>query len=347
MVRILIVNDSVMVQQLLKRIVETEPDFELVGIANDGFEAMDLVKQKNPDVVLMDIRMPKCDGVEATRRIMKNNPCPILLVTATIKKHISLIYDCLAYGALEVMKTPASIEADGGELIKRIKIANTLKYIVQNKASSMSVDVEERKVLHSNPLLESINGKPARKVVAIGASTGGPSALLEVLKGLPENLAAGLILVQHIDAEFAPGLAEWFSTCCPLRIYAGKKEDRVINSIGYVAAEDGHLIIQPGCTLRYQRKNPKDIYTPCIDVTFQSVADVYGPQAIGILLTGMGADGAQGLKAIRQAGGHTIAQDEKSSLIYGMPKAAKEIGAAEFILPLKEISAKIVELLEK
>ena len=346
MIKVLIVNDSVMVQQLLKRIIETEPDFELAGIASDGFEAVDLVKQRNPDVVLMDIRMPKCDGVEATRRIMKNNPCPILLVTATIKKHISLIYDCLAYGALEVMKTPISIQAEGSELIKRIKIVNTLKSAVQHKAPGISVDVEEKKNLHSRPP-KAVSGKLARKVVAIGASTGGPSALLEVLKGLPENLAAGLVLVQHIDAEFAPGLAEWFSTCCPLRIYAGKQEDRVINSIGYVAAEDGHLIIQPGYTLQYQRKTPKDIYIPCIDVTFQSVANVYGPQAIGILLTGMGADGAQGLKAIRQAGGHTIAQDEKSSLIYGMPKAAKEMGAAEFVLPLKEIPAKIVELLEK
>ena len=343
--KVLIVNDSLMVQQLLKRIVLSDPGFELAGMASDGFNAIHLNRQEKPDVILMDIRMPRCDGVEATKHIMGDQPTAILLVTATIKLHMPHIYHCLANGALEVVKTPGSVDGPASdELKKRIKIVHALR--ANFRVNRTAFQPREGIKLTRRPA-GSVRGGVAGKVIAIGASTGGPTAVIEVLRRLPEDLGAGIIIVQHIDAEFAPGLAEWIDTSCAFDVFSAKKNDLVMNNTVYLAAENKDLIVCPGHRLDYQEPQSNGICAPCIDMTFKSIAQQYGANVIGVILTGMGDDGVEGLHTIRQAGGRTIAQDEHTSLIYGMPKEAKDRGAAEFVVPLHEMANKIVQLLKQ
>ena len=341
MIKVLIVNDSLMVQQALRRIIETDPELELVGIGRDGQEGIYLAYSQNPDVILMDIRMPHMDGVQATEKIMRTQPKPILVVTGTMKAHMSQIYDCLNYGALEVLKAPTVVDAKlaGKELLSRIRVAAALK-----KELKKTIPIRDGASAGKGGAVKA-DFKPlaAKKVVAIGASTGGPNALLEVLRQLPGNLPAGILLVQHIDPEFAGGLAEWLSGHCGISVSAANGGHVLSNGTACLAAEAKNLVITSQARLSYQSPPPNAIHIPSIDVTLASVAEYYGKAAMGIILTGMGSDGVQGLKKIRAAGGVTVAQDEETSLIYGMPRAAKESGAAEHIIALGKIAEKICE----
>lgn len=341
MIKVLIVNDTVTLQQHLKRIIAADPECELIGIANDGIEGMEMASVKNPDVILMDIHMPRCDGMEATRRIMRSNPTPLIIVTATITKHMPHIYDCMANGALEVVRTPVNV-VEGNNLVNRIKIANTFKSQITKPDIPLIV---EHPHLRKTRFHNVSRARPAHKIIVIGASTGGPNAIAEVIKHLPEDLNAGLIIVQHIDADFIPSLAEWFDMNSALTIQPALHHDSIGNGIGFVAARNENLLVTSDHRVTYEKASDEAIYAPSIDVTFHSIAKVYGANAIGVLLTGMGNDGAAGLKAIRDAGGHTIAQDESSSLIYGMPRVAAEMNAAEFVLPVKKIAKQIMALL--
>jgi len=349
MVKVLIVNDSISVQQVLKRILEAA-GHELVGIASDGFKGIELAKEKNPDIILMDVSMPISDGVEATRQIMSKDPHLILIVTATLRANMTQIYDCLNYGAMDVVETPIlngeTIDEKtclniGADLLKKIRVIFSLKGGI-SRFGKVS-QPQEREETRSTRPLDVIKGIVARKIVVIGASSGGPNAILNVLHGLKKDFNAGLICVQHIDAGFSKGLAEWMdaNTDKSLSIYTAMEGDFVVKGVGFFSSRAENIIVDADRCIRYKKSNRNVIYTPCIDETFQSVAEVYGRNAIGILLTGMGRDGAVGLKAIRDAGGATIAQDEESSLVYGMPKAAKELEAAEQILPLDKIAGAI------
>jgi two-component system, chemotaxis family, response regulator WspF len=354
MAKILIVNDSVSVQQILKRIIEAA-GHQLVGIANDGFEGIELTKEKNPEIILMDISMPNCDGVEATKQIMEKDPHLILIVTATLRSNMTDIYKCLSYGAVDVVKTPAlngekvdekNLLSIGEALLKKIHTILSLKSIINVKGTPSPP--KEIKTAQSIRPAELIKGNSARKLIVIGASSGGPNAILHVLKGLPKGFEAGLICLQHIDSSFSKGLADWLdaNTDNSLNIYMAKEGDRVINGTGFVSGRSENITVGPDRCIKYNESTKSKIYTPCIDETFLSVAAVYGENAIGVLLTGMGRDGAIGLKAIKDAGGETIAQDQKTSLIYGMPKAAAELGAAKQILPLDKIAGAITTWLK-
>jgi chemotaxis response regulator CheB len=357
MIKILIVNDSVMVQQLLKRIIDLDAALCVAGVAGDGEEAIRLTQVHEPDVILMDIRMPVMNGVDATREIMAASPRPILIVTATIRAHMPYIYDCLSLGALEVVKTPmrkpdrtglpekAELQEIGAELLSRIHIASNLRRAIEHlKPKHKPHEKETRAFARPDGLMTGIF---ARKILAIGASTGGPNAIRDILKMLPKNINAGIILVQHINADFAAGLAEWFAATTLRKVFSAMHGDMITQNTAYLAAEAKHLKVTPDGQLKYEESKPGEIHVPSIDATFESLAEVYGRNAVGVLLTGMGADGARGLLAMRKAGARTIAQDEETSLIYGMPKAAKEMKASEFVLPIYKIAAKITELLEE
>ena len=337
MIRVLIVNDSLVARETLKRIIRSDPGMEIAGIAGGGEEGIRLARCCGPDVILMDIRMPNVNGVDAVKEIMLRSPAPILIVTASLKAHMPHIFDCLSFGALEVVKTPLA-EA-GNELLQRIRIVANLKDAVQKGHGLRVADVAAPQMFSRAPGV--VSKFSARNIIAIGASTGGPYALLKILQELPANLNAAMVLVQHMDAEFVSGLAEWLTGNSKFKVIPARDKDPLICGVVYLAAKALDMIVTEEFLLTYQKTKPGSFHVPSIDVTFESVASVYGANAIGVLLTGMGTDGARGLQSIRSAGGFTIAQDEMTSLIYGMPKAAKEMGSADVIVPLDKIAGKI------
>ena len=339
MITVLIVNDSITVQHLLKRVIALDAELSLVGITHNGRDAIDQVKTLNPDVVLMDIRMPTMDGVEAVRRIMSESPCPILIVTATFMGHMAQIYDCLGYGALDVIKTPS---LSGQELVAKIRSLAEFKKTIQKKKLPRAWSPEKQAL---NPSKGS-PGKSAKRVVAIGASIGGPMAILSILRDLSKDLPAAVVIVQHIDFEFAPGLAEWLQANGLIPVLTAQEGEILLEGKAYLAtAADKNMTVAENGKIRYQEPGAEFPIIPSIDVTFASIAEHYREEAIGILLTGMGRDGAEGLKRLSQNGAVTLAQDEASSLIYGMPKAAQELGAAQEILPLERIGPRVRDLL--
>jgi two-component system response regulator WspF len=338
MMRIAIVNDMRMAVEALRRVVASVPDYEIAWIATDGDEAVRMCKADVPDVILMDLIMPRMDGAEATRRIMIESPCAILVVTATVEGNSSKVFEAMGGGALDAVNTPVlgmSGEPTGAAALLG-KIAMLGKLLGKSRPSSGSAKA---------PAARAAAGTPDFPMIAIGASTGGPTALARVLGGLPADLYAAVTIVQHIDEHFAPGLATWLTGQAGREVRVIQPNDPVATAYVQMASTNDHLVLNPDLTLGYTKDPAEQPYRPSVDVFFQTVAASWRGAAIGVLLTGMGADGAQGLLAMRRAGWHTIAQDEASSVVYGMPKAAARIDAAVEILPIDDIAKGITRAL--
>lgn len=333
--RIAIVNDMRLAVEALRRVVTSVPGYQVAWIAADGEEAVRQCATDVPDLILMDLMMPKMDGVEASRLIMRDSPCAILVVTATVEGHSSKIFEAMGWGALDAVKTPV-LDMSGdpsraSELLGKISMLGKFMGLSPSRA------------LRVPPVSPSPAGglQPGFPLIAIGASTGGPSALARVISGLPSALGAGIVVVQHVDEFFAAGLAEWLAKETSHTVRIIKPGDRPEPGVVQVAATNGHLVLTPDLTFAYTDDPVDYCYRPSIDVFFHTVAQRWPATAVGVLLTGMGTDGAQGLLALRAAGRHTIAQDQASSVVYGMPKAAAKINAAVEILPLAGIAAAI------
>lgn len=327
-----IVNDSVMATEVLRRLVVSSPH-EVLWTAENGAEAIMRCNEKLPDLILMDLMMPVMDGVEATRRIMKATPCAILVVTASVTGNSSMVFEAMGVGALDAVATPVlgkpqSTNA-GHELLRKIELIAKLIGCHQ-RAPREKHGLPERKGMEQQPL------------IAIGASTGGPQAIKKVLLSFPKDLPATVVLVQHMDKKFISGLASWLNQQVPLPVKVITPNQRLLKGEVLVPTTEHHLELTSKGTLNYT-ENPADIfYHPSVDVFFQSVSSYWRGKVIGVLLTGMGRDGALGLLAMKEKGHHTIAQDEQSSIVYGMPKAARQLQAATEILPLDEIGAAIL-----
>ena len=339
MMRIAIVNDMRMAVEALRRVVASVPNYEIAWIATDGDEAVRMCKADVPDVILMDLIMPRMDGAEATRQIMRESPCAILVVTATVEGNSSKVFEAMGGGALDAVNTPVlgmSGEPSGAAPLLA-KIAMLGKLLGKSKRSSSS---EGRA-----PTVRAGAATPDYPMIAIGASTGGPTALSRVLGGLPADLYAAVTIVQHVDEHFAPGLASWLTTQGGREVRVVQQNDPVSPSYVQMASTNDHLVLSPELTLGYTKDPVEFPYRPSVDVFFQTVAASWRGIAVGVLLTGMGADGALGLLAMRRVGWHTIAQDEASSVVYGMPKAAAKLNAAVEILPIDEIAKGITRAL--
>jgi two-component system response regulator WspF len=333
--RIAIVNDSPMAAEALRRAVTSAPGHQVVWIARDGAEAVELCAQHTPDLVLMDLIMPVMDGVEATRRIMANTPCSILVVTVSVQTNAERVFEAMGYGALDAIDTPTlgsgDIRASAARLLAKI---DGIARFVGNGAKVRFAPEG--------------NGAPRSSrdaLVAIGASAGGPSALSVLLAGLPRNFPAALVIIQHVDERFAAGMAEWLGGNSALPVRLAQEGDRALPGTVLLAGTGDHLTLKGADRLGYTREPADYAYRPSVDVFFHSVSRHWPGQAIGVLLTGMGADGATGLKALRAKGHYTIAQDKASSAVYGMPKAAAAADAAVEILPLNRIAGKLVDTL--
>ncbi|MDY7559296.1 chemotaxis response regulator protein-glutamate methylesterase [Pseudomonas sp. 10B1] len=332
--KIAIVNDIPMAVEALRRAIALEPQHQVIWIASNGAEAVERCAQLTPDLILMDLIMPVMDGVEATRQIMAATPCAIVIVTVDREQNVHRVFEAMGYGALDVVDTPslgAGNPKDAAAPLLR-KILNIGWLIGQR-------DSRVRTVL--TPLRQSVQ---RRGLVAIGSSAGGPAALEILLKGLPTTFPAAIVLVQHVDQVFAAGMAEWLSSASGLPVRLACDGEPPQNGTVLLAGTNHHIRLLKNGNLAYTAEPVNEIYRPSIDVFFDSVARFWSGDAVGVLLTGMGRDGAEGLKSMRQQGFLTIAQDQQSSAVYGMPKAAAAIDAAVEIRPLEKIASRLMEV---
>jgi two-component system response regulator WspF len=336
--RIAIVNDLPLAVEALKRAVALKAGHQVAWIARDGAEAVELCAKDTPDLVLMDLLMPGMDGVEATRRIMAGSPCAILVVTVSVGANAWRVFEAMGHGALDAVDTPALGTGDPREsaapLLAKIDIIARL--IVDRSGGTQ------------NPFASpGVTPRAARqnRLLAIGASAGGPAAVAKVLSGLPKNFPAAVVVVQHVDEQFAAGMAEWLSRDATLPVRVAVEGERPVPGTVLLAGTNDHLTLRPGEVLGYTPRPREYVYRPSVDVFFQSITRYWTGEAVGVLLTGMGRDGAVGLKALRNQGHYTIAQDQASCAVYGMPKAAATLHAAVDILPLDRIAAKVVAAL--
>ena len=335
--RIAIVNDVPLAVEALRRAVAFEPAHEVVWVASNGAEAVRLCAEDIPDLILMDLIMPVMDGVEATRRIMAQSPCAIVIVTIDRQQNVHRVFEAMGYGALDVVDTPVLGGSNPKEAAAPLlrKILNIGWLIGQSEKRVKTVSTPPR-----------VSGTCAR-IVAIGSSAGGPAALESLLKDLPKDFNAAIVLVQHVDQVFAAGMAEWLGSSCGLIVRLARDGETPQQGVVLLAGTNHHIRLLKNGTLAYTAEPVNEIYRPSIDVFFESVAQYWNGEAVGVLLTGMGRDGAQGLKLMRQQGFLTIAQDQQSSSVYGMPKAAAAIDAAVEIRPLGTSASRLQEVFGK
>ncbi len=358
--RVLVVEDSLTVRKRLVEILHTDATIEVVGEAEDGKQAIELCLALRPDVVSLDMMMPVMSGLAATEYIMAYCPTPILVVSSSTNRgELFKTYEALAAGAVEVMEKPRADEADGAwesryqamlKLVGRVKVITHLR-----GRSSAAISHRVQRIgpgMGAGPGAPTAPGASAQphphkpppcRLVAIGASTGGPSAIVEVLRALPTGFALPVVVVIHIGEPFGATFAEWLDGQTPHTVRMAQDGMRVEGPGVFLAQPNRHLLVQHG---KFRLNNGPERHScrPSVDVLFESLAADYGAQVAACVLTGMGADGARGLLALRQAGALTIAQDEASAVVYGMPREAAALGAASHILPLSDIGAMLATL---
>ncbi len=338
-IRVLIVDDSATARAVLREILESDPAIEVIGTASDAYVARDMVVELRPDVLCLDVEMPRMDGISFLRRLMHYMPLPVVMVSSLTQSGAKITLDALEAGAVDFVSKPHSHIYDGreqmrDELLSKIKMASRVR-VVQRSLESV------RKA-NTTSLAETTH-----KILAIGASTGGTEALKDVLMGLPRN-APGTVIVQHMPANFTAPFAERLNTLCAMEVREARNGDSITPGVALIAPGDYHMVVRRSGARYYVEIGSGDKvsgHRPSADVLFNSVAKIAGANAIGVILTGMGGDGARGLLAMRNAGARTIGQDEASCIVYGMPKVAFELGAVERQAPLERIPEEILGLL--
>lgn len=335
-IRVLVVEDSPVIQQLLSHVISADPRLEVAGIAATGEQALRMIERTAPDVVSLDIRLPGIDGFEVTSRIMRQTPLPIVVVASDVRD-LDIPMRALQAGALAVVEKPGSMaRADyqtvAHHLCTQLVIMSQIKVVRQRPHGQSKV-----------PALEPPHTGHPVELVAIVASTGGPGALARILGALPKDFPAPIAVVQHIGGEFVAGFSHWLNSVSKIPVHLAKDGECMLPGNVYVGPGDAHLSVTNGC-LRVAPGAPINGHAPSGDALFGSVATVYGDRALGVLLTGMGEDGARGLAAMRAVGAHTIAEARSSAVIWGMPGAAVAMGGAVEQLPVGAIPHRLRQL---
>ncbi|MGC1305911.1 MAG: chemotaxis response regulator protein-glutamate methylesterase [Phormidesmis sp.] len=330
-IRVAIANDTLIALEALRRVIATDPNYELIWTAKDGAQAVEKCQRDRPDLILMDLLMPQLDGVEATRQIMAQSPCAILIVTASVDRNTSKVFEAMGHGALDVITTPilglASRQPAPEAARPLLAKMATLRTLISQPTTA------------NVPLGHRLSQPPSTpKLIILGASTGGPKALAKILAQIPSKSTAAVMFVQHIDPQFAAGLATWLNSQTQVPVVLAKAGDAPQPGKVLMAQAKHHLIMQGDRTLAYTPTDAGIPYTPSVDVFFKSVAAHWPSPGTAILLTGMGRDGAAGLHTLRNAGWHTIAESQQSCVVYGMPRAAIESGAACSVLSVEAIA---------
>jgi two-component system response regulator WspF len=336
-VRIGIVDDLSLARRALETVVRSVPGYVVAWQACDGEEAVRLAKNDTPDVILMDLNMPVLNGVEATRRIMQQSPCPILIVTASVQTNIRLVLEAMSHGGLDAVNTPVLA---GGQVRDGEPLLARLARLERTKCEGRRTSEETRQDAGKSTVILPAPSVPT--FLALGASTGGPAALAAVLEALPANFAAPVVVIQHMHAEFIPGLIDLLRGQCRLPVEVARTGEMPRPGVISVAMTDDHLILSRTGRFAVVREPVDYPFRPSVSVFFESLKMHLPWSGVAVLLTGMGDDGATGLLALRRAGWFTMAQDESSCVVYGMPKAAAERGAASRVLPLADLPGAIL-----
>ena len=335
MIRVLIAEDSAVTREYLRWLIDDAEGLEVAGVANDGQQAVELAERLKPDVILMDVHMPQMDGFEATRLIMERHPTPIVMATASSSKAETRgAFEALDAGALILLDKPPAPWDPGhdeaaGELLRAVKLMAEVK-VVRRWAP--------RPTPQEPPLFARVRDP---RVIAIGASTGGPQVLSAILAGLPGPLSVPLLLVQHISEGFIEGFVDWLGTRTPMEVVLAERGDELRPGTVHVAGSDRHMGIEGDGRIAFDAGPPLNGFRPSISHLFGSVARCCGRESVGILLSGMGRDGADGLRRMREAGALTIAQDEATSVIFGMPGEAVRLNAAVEVLAPEQIAEQL------
>jgi two-component system chemotaxis response regulator CheB len=346
-IRVLIVEDSAVVRQLLAHIIGSDPRFEIVAAAASAEEALDILQRTIPDVISLDIRLPGMNGLEATRIIMRDKPTPIVVCSASVESEdLKITMNALRAGALTVVEKPVGTTRGDYEklaqtLCTQLAIMSDVKVVRQRDIPDSASRVPNRYVAAPGSALERPS-RPAR-ILGIGASTGGPSAVVQLLSELGPDFPLPALLVQHIMPSFLAGFVAWLESVTRWRAVIAREGEIPAQGTVYVAPPEHHLQVEHG-GIRLTQDPPVSMQRPSATVLFRSIARTHAGAGLGVLLTGMGDDGADGLVDLRHAGGYTIAEHESTAVVYGMPKAAVDRGAACESLPLPQIASRILEL---
>ncbi|MCD1294168.1 chemotaxis response regulator protein-glutamate methylesterase [Methanocella sp. CWC-04] len=348
LIRVLVVDDSILMRTIISDMLNVPGEISVVGTAKNGMEAVEKVKELSPDVITMDVEMPGMDGISAVRAIMRQRPTPIIMVSAVTKEGAHATFSALAAGAVDFVTKPSgSISLD----IERVK-----ESLIKKIKTACKIDREKLSYSHATKgqkiKSERNRGVRASNVVVIGTSTGGPPALEKVLSSIPGNINAGILIVQHMPPGFTRSFAERLDRISDIDVKEAEDGDHVNNGLALIAPGNYHMEIvkeKAGIirreTVRLNQGPSVHSVRPAADITMNSAADIYGSKVLGVVLTGMGCDGAFGLKNIKSRGGRTIACDEKTSVIFGMPRAAIELGCVDSVVPLDRIADEIMKML--
>jgi two-component system chemotaxis response regulator CheB len=341
MIRVLVVEDSPLMCKVLTNMMNSDPQILVVAVASNGKEAVELVPLLKPDFITMDMDMPIMDGLEATKQIMAYHPTPILIVSSSVfKQGMDRVFKAISHGALDVIdKSELELvgnKKSGEALIAKIKFLTSVRVMDQSLVRFR----HERSMVD----LRAPKRKISDKIVAIVASTGGPQALLKILQRLPADFPCGIVIVQHITNGFLSGLVDWLAKECKIRLKIGENSEEIRPGVAYIAPDNFHMRVTEGGKISLSDEPANNSHRPSGDILFESVAKTYGKGCVAAILTGMGRDGAMGMKAIKQSQGMTIAQNEKSCVVFGMPSAAIEMNAIDKVLPLERIAEEIVSM---
>ncbi len=347
MVRVLIVEDSPVMQQLLAYAITSDPHLEVVGIAENGEEAIEAVKKYCPDVIAMDWHMPKLDGRQATRIIMETNPTPIVIVSGSSATSETISsFSLIEVGALALVKKPSSI--DHPDYKKEMQELNqTLKLMSEVKLVKRIARTTKEYVSAKPAIEKTIQSELEIQIIAIGASTGGPIVLQKILSGLPKNIQVPLLIVQHIAQGFTEGFVEWLNNTTNFPLHIASHGEYPLPGHGYVAPDNFHMGVDRGPKIVLSNHDLENGLRPSVAYLFRTAANVFGSKAVGVLLSGMGRDGAEELKLLKEKGAVTFAQDKESSVVYGMPGEAEKLNAATYILSPEDIITTLIGLIKK